>query len=74
MKEGIDEYERVYIEQTLWLCPECEGVLDLLGDPGKAEQRTSEGWREDPEKWADTPAVECIDCGQRYRIRFEAVD
>lgn len=74
MTEAIDGYERVHPEQTLWICPECGGALDPLGDPERAEERNEVDWREEPERWADEPAVECLYCGQRYRVRFEPVD
>ena len=70
----IDEYERVHPEQTLWICPECGGPLDPLGNPERAEERNEVDWWDEPEKWADEPAAVCSDCGQRYRVQFEALD
>lgn len=69
----IRDYQRVHPSETLWVCPDCGGALDPLGDPDRAEERSSKDWWDDPEKWADVPAMECVECGQRFRINFEVV-
>lgn len=68
MTESIEGYERVHIDQTLWICPECDGVLDPLGGlRERDEQRNSVDWWDEPERWADVAAVqfECMDTASR---------
>ena len=74
MTDDIADYERVRTDQTLWTCPDCGEPLDPLGDPDRDERRTEVDWWDEPEKWADEPAVVCSDCGQRYRLQFEPVE
>jgi hypothetical protein len=78
MADGASEvvrgYERVRYDQTLWTCSSCGGVLEPLGDSEKDSERNSVDWWGDVEKWADVPAVECLDCGQRYQIEFVPLD
>jgi hypothetical protein len=70
MTDSIEEYERVRPDQTLWVCPECGGVLEPLGDPDRDKERNKEDWWDNPTEWADDPAVDCIDCRQRFRVQF----
>jgi hypothetical protein len=74
MTERIEEYERVRPDQILWICTECEGVLEPLGNLDRDDERNKEDWWKEAERWADEPAVVCSKCDQRYRVRFEPVD
>jgi hypothetical protein len=73
-RDDIQAYERVRPGQVLWICPACDGVLETLGVPERAERRNEQNWWEDPSQWADEPAVKCLECGQRYRLRPEPID